>query len=177
MRFSVLIVAFVILANPTLSQKRAPAQSQAQSKIEYICPMYCTDDVSLKPAKCPVCGMELEDRAVVENPKGYKIITPQKALEQLNENFDIVLLDVRSEREYNDELGHLANSTLIPIKELERRIDELETYKGKTIITYCSHGIRSARAAKLLTKEGFTVYSLIGGLTKWNRNGLPVVRE
>ena len=177
MRFSLLILAFSILANPTLSQKKVPVQSKAQSKIEYICPMYCTDEVSLKPAKCPVCGMELEDRAVVENPKGYRIITPQKALEQIKDNPDIILLDVRSEREYNDELGHLNNSKLIPIKELEKRIDELATYKDKTIITYCSHGIRSARAAKLLTQRGYTVYSLIGGLTKWNRDGLPVVRE
>ncbi|MGH9427419.1 MAG: rhodanese-like domain-containing protein, partial [Terriglobia bacterium] len=101
----------------------------------------------------------------------------QSALERIKSDADIVLLDVRSEPEYNDELGHLANSKLIPIKELERRIEELEAYKGKTIITYCSHGIRSARAAKLLMQKGFTAYSLIGGLTRWNRDGLPVVRE
>ena len=177
MRFIVLILSFSFLASPTLGQKKIPAQPQAQSKVEYICPMYCTDEVSLKPGKCPVCGMEMEDRTVVENPKGYKIITPQNALKRVKSDPDIVLLDVRSKAEYNDELGHLANSKLIPIKELEGRIDELKPHKDKIIIAYCSHGIRSARAAKLLTKEGFTVYSLIGGLTRWNRDGLPVVRE
>lgn len=177
MRFSVFIFACSILASPALSQKKTSAQSQAQSKVEYICPMYCTDEVSLKPAKCSVCGMEMDDKAVVENPKGYKILSPQQAMEKIKNDPGVVLLDVRSKAEYNDELGHLENSILIPIKELEKRIAELETHRDKTIITYCSHGIRSARAAKLLTKQGFTVFSLIGGLTKWNRDGLPVVRE
>jgi rhodanese-related sulfurtransferase len=121
--------------------------------------------------------MEMEDRSVVENPKDYSILSPRDALRKIESDSGTVLLDVRSPGEYNDELGHLENSILIPIKELEKRVEELEQYDDRTIIVYCSHGIRSARAAKFLTKEGFTVFSLMGGLTKWNRDSYPVARE
>ena len=87
---------------------------------------------------------------------------------------NLLPLDVRSREEYNDELGHLKNSVLIPIDELEDRVGELAHEKSKTVIAYCGHGIRSARAVKFLSKEGFTVVSLMGGLTKWNRESLPV---
>ena len=177
MQYTTLLLALSLLGQPGFSQKKASSSTQTKDRIEYICPMYCTDEVSSKPAECPVCGMPMEDRTIVENPKGYKIIHPDKAMKMMTAKGGLVLLDVRSVGEYNDELGHLRNSILIPIKELEGRVDELEEHKDKTIITYCSHGVRSARAAKLLTQKGYKVYSLIGGLTKWNRDGLPVVRE
>ena len=84
---------------------------------------------------------------------------------------------MRSREEYNDKLGHLENSVLIPVDELEDRVGELALEKHKTVIAYCSHGIRSARAAEFLAKKGFTVVSLMGGLTKWNRESYPVIRE
>ncbi len=175
---NVLFLIMVCLVVPMVqAQERTPATPSDDVKVEYICPMYCTDDVSSTPAMCRICGMKMELRSVVENPRDYKILRPQEALDRIKKNKGIVLLDVRSRAEYNDSLGHLENSVLIPIKELEQRAGELARYKDKTIITYCSHGIRSASAAKFLTKQGFTVFSLMGGLTKWNRDHLPVVRK
>ena len=144
---------------------------------EYICPMYCTDDVASTPGeRCPVCRMELEDRAIEENPTDHRLIVPQKAHELLQKDSNIVLLDVRSAGEYRTN-SHLEGARLIPIQDLENRLSELDSLKEKTIITYCSHGIRSARAARLLQSKGFTVYSLIGGTTRWTREKLPVVRD
>jgi phage shock protein E len=170
-------ITLCILPSIALSQDSIQTGSAGDVRVEYICRMYCTDDVSLTPAKCRVCGMEMEDRKVVENPTEYRILSPQETLERIKTDRNIVLLDVRSRQEYNDELGHLKHSILIPIDELEKRSGELAQYKDKTIIAYCSHGIRSARAAKLLTKKGFSAFSLMGGLTKWNREHKPVVRE
>ena len=177
MRRTLIPILICILTSAAVSQETGARGGVVAPQVEYICRMYCTDDVSLTPAKCRVCGMEMEDRKVVENPEDYTIVSPQAALERIRTDKNIVLLDVRSREEYNDELGHLENSILIPINELEDRVGELARYKDKTVIAYCSHGIRSARAAKFLTKKGFSVLSLMGGLTKWNREHYPVVRE
>ena len=170
--FAVFILPLIALGQQESSKATSPTEH-----VEYICPMYCTDDISLVPANCRVCGMPMEDRTIVENPKDYKIIRPQDALDKMKSDSTIVLLDVRSREEYNDKLGHLDHSIQIPIDELGGKVGELEKYKDKTIIAYCSHGIRSARAARLLTKRGYTVLSLMGGLTKWNREKYPVVRN
>ena len=160
------------------SQENAQATSSDDDKDVYICRMYCTDDVSSTPANCRACGMKMELRSIVENPADYKIIRPQAALDRIRKkNNGLLLLDVRSKEEYNDELGHLENSIQIPIKEFDARVGELARYKDKTIIVYCSHGLRSASVAKSLTKQGYTVFSLMGGLTKWNREHFPVVRK
>ncbi|MGH2568068.1 MAG: rhodanese-like domain-containing protein [Bacteroidota bacterium] len=170
MRRSIVMLAVGFLGIANLS-------GQEKKSTEYICPMYCTDDVATAPgARCPVCRMEFEDRAVVENPTDHKLIAPEKAHQLMQKDSNVVLLDVRSPGEFQTN-GHLQGARLIPIQELERRVDELAAEKGKTIITYCSHGIRSARAARLLQSKGFTIYSLIGGTTKWTRDKLPVVRD
>ena len=44
-------------------------------------------------------------------------------------NNETVVLDVRTEEEYYGPLGHIDGSILIPINELEDRIDELVNYK------------------------------------------------
>ena len=170
-------IILCILPSIALSQDSTQPGSSGDERVEYICPMYCTDAVSLTPAKCSVCGMDMQDRNVVEHPKDYNVLSPQKALERIKTDKNIILLDVRSRQEYNDELGHLDHSILIPIGELEERVGELTQYKDKTIIAYCSHGVRSARAAKLLTRKGFSVFSLMGGLTRWNRDHNPVARD
>ena len=44
-----------------------------------------------------------------------------------------VILDVRTEEEYFGPLGHIEGSILIPINELENRLNELHEYKKNTI--------------------------------------------
>jgi phage shock protein E len=61
-----------------------------------------------------------------------------------------VLLDVRSEREY--ELGTLNGAINIPHNVLAKRIDELD--KTQTYITFCSQGVRSIKAKRTLRMKG-----------------------
>ena len=148
----------------------------AQSAVSYICPMYCTGEVSTTPGICSVCKMDLEDKEIVEHPSDYELISSEETAKMMGDS-SFYLLDVRTIGEFTGSDGHIALATLIPIKELERRMDELSSYKDKTIITYCSHGIRSATAAKLLTRHGYKAKSMKGGLMTWNRAGLPLVFE
>ncbi|MCB2187918.1 MAG: sulfurtransferase [Deltaproteobacteria bacterium] len=74
------------------------------------------------------------------------------------------LLDVRQPGEYQEK--HLPGAKLVPVGELEGRLDELDP--GKPVITYCAVGGRSRAAAQLLAGRGFAeVYNLAGGIKAW----------
>jgi rhodanese-related sulfurtransferase len=73
-----------------------------------------------------------------------------------------VLLDVRTPREH--QTVAIPDSLLIPIQEFQSRGDELEALRGKEIIAYCHHGMRSLNAAAFLERKGITAASLRGGI-------------
>ena len=89
-----------------------------------------------------------------------------------NENEDIFILDVRTLREYYGELGHIPSALLIPHNELEGRLAELSEHKDKKIIAYCRTGVRSAIASEILSKNGYDVYNMTGGMKLW-KNTYP----
>ena len=89
----------------------------------------------------------------------------------LNEK-NVVFLDVRTMAEFNgtapDKFGAIKNAINIPVQELESRMSELEKYKDKEIIVYCSHSHRSPRASYMLTQNGFKkVTNMLGGMSVW----------
>ncbi len=74
-----------------------------------------------------------------------------------------ILLDVRSPQEYAE--GHLKNSILIPEYEIKTNAKNMLPNKYQIIIVYCSSGIRSKRAQKILQQMGYSkVYNLYQGL-------------
>jgi L-ascorbate metabolism protein UlaG (beta-lactamase superfamily)/rhodanese-related sulfurtransferase len=89
---------------------------------------------------------------------------------------DVVLLDVRTEKEFND--GHIQNALNIDIKQsgfVEKAKAVLPA--DKTIAVYCRSGKRSALAAVQLASEGYKVVNLEGGILAWKEAGKPVVTE
>ncbi len=53
-------------------------------------------------------------------------------------------------------------------KELPELAKELDIYKNKKVVTYCTGGIRCEKASALLKKRGFSnVYQLEGGVVKY----------
>ncbi|MFX1366299.1 MAG: rhodanese-like domain-containing protein [Promethearchaeota archaeon] len=86
---------------------------------------------------------------------------------------NLLVLDVRDQSEYD--FNHICNATLIPVSELESRIDELESYSNTEIIVYCGTGGRSASASQILVNNGFTkIYNMNGGITEWIASGYEV---
>lgn len=77
-------------------------------------------------------------------------ITINEAKMILKKNENVVLLDVRSSQEFNE--GHLINAINIPLYELENRVENRIKDKNTIIIAYCSAGIRSKKAVKILKK-------------------------
>lgn len=85
------------------------------------------------------------------------------------------ILDVRTPREY--QRGHLQNSILIPVQELQHRLKEIETYKDQDVLIYCATGNRSTVASKILIDNGFKrILNLRYGIVDWARKGYPVVQ-
>jgi len=86
-----------------------------------------------------------------------------------------LVLDVRTPREYK--IGHLENSILIPVQELQKRINELDVYKNNAILIYCASGNRSTVASKILIDSGFNkIFNLKYGILDWKTKKYPVVR-
>jgi len=91
---------------------------------------------------------------------------------------DILILDVRTAADYNGEQGHIANSVLIPLEQLEQRFDEINEYYEKTVVTICRTDRKSAEAAQMLTEKGFAdVHVLKMGMTDWIKNKYPVEKS
>ena len=98
-------------------------------------------------------------------------IQPQ-ALEEAAAPVQIV--DVREPAEFDGPLGHIARAQPIPLGALATRLGELSA--ERPVVTVCRSGTRSAQAATLLQKAGFTeVANLAGGMLRWRAHGHPVV--
>ena len=111
----------------------------------------------------------------------YKTVYPEDLCNTLKDNPGYVLLDVRSDGEFNDtmssspalNLGHLQNAIHINITQLPQRWKELNVYKDKPLFIYCSHSNRSRRASRLLADSGFTnIFNVNGGLTNFYDQGI-----
>jgi rhodanese-related sulfurtransferase len=89
---------------------------------------------------------------------------------------NLLVLDVRTSQDYVGEQGHIDGAVNIPVEELQQRMDELGDYLEQPVAIVCRTDKRSAKAALLLTEEGFSdVHVVRGGMTKWIEAGLPVV--
>lgn len=97
--------------------------------------------------------------------KMYKKITPEQAREEMENEKGLILLDVRTQKEYQE--GHLTDSILIPLDSIEQNIEEKITNKNQTILVYCRSGSRSKQAAMLLINKGYTKVIDIGGIIDW----------
>jgi rhodanese-related sulfurtransferase len=77
------------------------------------------------------------------------------------------LLDVRFPQEH--EYVALPGSVLIPLPELDERADELEVLRGRPVVVYCHHGVRSLDGAAYLRSRGLEAASLHGGIDLYSR--------
>ncbi len=85
-------------------------------------------------------------------------------------NKNTVVLDVRSEEEYFGPLGHIDGAILIPINELENRIEELKKFQDETIYVVCRSGNRSNFGKDLLIENNFKAVNIDGGMLAWKAN-------
>ncbi|MFN7036750.1 MAG: rhodanese-like domain-containing protein, partial [Bellilinea sp.] len=108
-------------------------------------------------------------------PEGFGAVKAADLNAALGDADKPFLLDVRTEKEWNEE-GYLEGSMLIPINDLWGRLAELPG-KDARIVVLCKSGHRGALAMMALRMNGYTdVVNLAGGLNAWVAAELPVVK-
>lgn len=89
---------------------------------------------------------------------------------EANELDGTVILDVREPAELKGELGVIQGVVNIPVEQITQRLNELEKFKEKEIITVCRSGGRAHTAAAILLKAGFQkVFNMSGGMTAFRQ--------
>jgi rhodanese-related sulfurtransferase len=84
----------------------------------------------------------------------------------------VLMLDVREPSEW--EQAHIPGATLIPLGELQNRVNELPA--DQEIVVYCRSGNRSQSGRDILLNAGFDqVTSMAGGINDWQSAGYPTV--
>lgn len=111
-------------------------------------------------------------------------ITPAELKAKLDAKEDLLLVDVREPSEF--EHGHIAGAHLVPRGILEAAADTgypkhyapLSGARDRQVVVYCATSGRSAMAAAVLQMMGYKhVLNLAGGITRWEADGMPQVRE
>jgi adenylyltransferase/sulfurtransferase len=129
-----------------------------------------------KNPDCPVCGKNPTIKKLIDYQEfcgirgeeaPAEVTTSEMQVEELKQRLDrgddLFVLDVREPHEYQicNIGGHL-----IPLGDLPRRVNELDT--SKEIVAHCRSGVRSAKAVNFLRQAGFKkVHNLAGGILAW----------
>jgi len=93
-------------------------------------------------------------------------ISCQQVEQQLQDGKQFLLLDCREEEEHA--LVALRDAQLLPMSQLQQRVNELADHKKKPVVVFCHHGMRSAQVAAWLRQQGFPLaQSLSGGIDRW----------
>lgn len=111
----------------------------------------------------------LHDAAnVVRNKQARyaRSLTPAEAKRKLDSEDHLVLLDVRSAREWQKARIDTPHTVLIPLDQLRSRLEELP--REAEVITYCRRSVRAYQAQKILEGAGFKdVKFLDGSIVTW----------
>ena len=104
---------------------------------------------------------------IVDDAKSrVREVSVAETQERLSENNQAKLIDVREDNEWND--AHAAGAIHLGKGIIERDIETTIPDKNSELILYCGGGYRSALAADVLQKMGYTnVFSMAGGWKAW----------
>lgn len=107
------------------------------------------------------CGQTDENR----QEAAYMNITAEEAKSIMDSEEGYVILDVRTQEEYDQ--GHIPGAILIPDYEISAKAETVLTDKNQLILVYCRSGRRSKLAAEALVKLGYTNIKEFGGIIDW----------
>jgi glyoxylase-like metal-dependent hydrolase (beta-lactamase superfamily II)/rhodanese-related sulfurtransferase len=118
------------------------------------------------------------DNIIRVNQKGeatsLEMISPRDASSLLEQDPQTKILDVRSTLEFSQ--VHIEHSLNIPIDMISAKINELSQSKQNYLVL-CHTGNRAAMAADMLIQSGIhTVKVMEGGIIRWQKEKLPVIK-
>jgi len=102
-----------------------------------------------------------------ENDQGavYMNITAEKAKEIMDSQEGYIILDVRTQEEYDE--GRIPGAIRISYEEIGEKAEEVVADKDQLILVYCRSGRRSKIAAEALVELGYTNIKEFGGIIDW----------
>ena len=94
-------------------------------------------------------------------------MNPRQVLEQKHA---LQIIDVREPDEWAG--GHIEGAHHIPMNDVPARLGEID--RDRPVVTVCRSGARSGQVAAYLAQAGFTAHNMDGGMSTWQRQGLPI---
>lgn len=91
-------------------------------------------------------------------------MTTEQLRTSLEKGEPINLIDVRERDEW--EAGHIREAKLLPLSELQERMDELKG-QPEPLVLICRSGNRSGKACAFLAAHGYSVVNVQGGMLAW----------
>ena len=101
----------------------------------------------------------------MQNSNANQTITYQELQNKLNAKENFVLLDVRTQEEFD--AGHIPTAILLPYDEINLKVATVLPDKETEIVLYCRSGRRSAIAKKALVELGYKDVKDFGGISRW----------
>ena len=115
-------------------------------------------------AGCKATDTEKEAGVTMEKA-AYQQISMEEAMELMKTEENYIILDVRSQEEYEEK--HIPGAVLVPNETIGTKdIPELPD-KDQMILVYCRSGNRSKQAAEKLAALGYTNIIEFGGINDW----------
>ena len=84
-----------------------------------------------------------------------------------------ILVDVRPSKEVSQ--GHIVNAINVPHDKVTENLSILERYKDKQVILADAVGQHAGSVGRELSKAGFMVARMSGGMGEWKQQGLPLI--
>lgn len=101
-----------------------------------------------------------------EETVSFQQISQEEAKTIMSTNRDAVILDVRTQEEYNS--GHIKGAVLLPVDEITQETAQtVIPDKDTQVLVYCRSGNRSVTASKALAQLGYTQVYEFGGINSW----------
>lgn len=97
---------------------------------------------------------------------GYVHISQDKAAEIMDNDPDCIILDVRTQEEYDEE--HIKGAVCIPVDSIGEDATSLLPDKNAVLLVYCRSGNRSRQASEKLAALGYTAVYEFGGINTWS---------
>ena len=111
----------------------------------------------------------------IGNLRKGPMLSAETLHQRLDDGEDMLVLDVREATEFSGELGHIPGAVNISLKTLAENLAHIADYAEKPVAIVCHTDKRSAKAARLLLRNGFSNVQVVEkGMTAWNSGGYPV---
>ena len=100
-----------------------------------------------------------------EKAPAYRQVNSEEAAAMMKTETDYILLDVRTQQEY--EQSHIPGAICVPNETIGSEEIPALPHREQLILVYCRSGNRSKQAAQKLADLGYTNVVEFGGILSW----------